>query len=366
MILLLACAISARVAANRRGAARGNAMQVIESQCPIDWYASCRSVIPAIHAPSAVARPPPGRIREIRMARVVWKGAIAFGLVNIPVELYPGAKSTSFDLDWIDKRDMSPVGYQRINKVTGKPVPKEEIVKGYEYEDGRYVILTDADFKAANPKATQTVDIVAFVDGSEIEPAYYETPYRLAPGKRGEKGYALLRDTLKDTGKVGIALVVLRTKQYLAAVIPVDGALTLEILRWHDEILDPAEFVLPESSKKAGISEKELALAKRLVDDMAEEWKPEKYHDTYRAQLEEQIERRVKEGKTETVTQAPREGKAAGGGAQIIDLMAALQRSLEKKPGHKQAATEKAAPAPRKRAATRAAASHRSTSRKRA
>jgi DNA end-binding protein Ku len=301
------------------------------------------------------------------MARVVWKGAIAFGLVNIPVDLYPGAKSTSFDLDWIDKRDMSPVGYQRINKVTGKPVPKEEIVKGYEYEDGRYVILTDADFKAANPKATQTVDIVAFVDAAEIAPAYYETPYRLAPGKRGEKGYALLRDALADSGKVGIALVVLRTKQYLAALMPVGDALTLEILRWHDEILDPAEFELPESGRKSGLSEKELSLAKRLIDDMTEDWKPDKYHDTYRAQLEEQIERRVKEGKTETVTQAPREGKAARGGAQVIDLMAALQRSLGEKPKARKAATEEKAPAHRKRAATRAASSRRSTSsRKRA
>lgn len=296
------------------------------------------------------------------MARVVWKGAIAFGLVNIPVELYPGAKSTSFDLDWIDKRDMSPVGYQRINKVTGKSVPKEDIVKGYEYEDGRYVILTDADFKAANPKATQTVEILAFVDADAVDPAYYETPYRLAPGKRGEKGYALLRDTLKETGKIGIAHVVLRTKQYLAALMPVGDALALEILRWHNEILDPAEFALPESPKKSGVSDKELALAKRLVEDMSEKWEPEKYHDTYRAQLTEEIERRVKEGNTETVTQAPREGKPAGGGAQVIDLMAALQRSLEGKPARKRTAAEESARAPRKRAAS----AHRATSRKRA
>jgi len=301
------------------------------------------------------------------MARVVWKGAIAFGLVNIPVELYPGAKSITFDLDWIDKRDMSPVGYQRVNKVTGKPVPKEDIVKGYEYEDGRYVILTDADFKAANPKATQTVEIVAFVDKDAIDPAYYETPYRLAPGKRAEKGYALLRDTLKETGKIGIAHVVLRTKQYLAAVIPVGDALTLEILRWQDEILDPAEFELPESSKKSAVSDKELALAKRLVDDMSEEWKPGQYHDTYTAQLTEAIERRVKEGKTETVTQAPREGKSsARGGAQVIDLMAALQRSLEGKTARKRGTTAERARTPHKRAASRASAAHRATSRKRA
>jgi DNA end-binding protein Ku len=293
------------------------------------------------------------------MARVVWKGAIAFGLVNIPVELYPGARSTSFDLDWIDKRDMSPVGYQRVNKVSGKPVPKEDIVKGYQYESGRYVILTDADFKAANPKATQTVEIVAFVDAASIAPAYYETPYRLAPGKRGEKGYALLRDALADSGKVGIAYVVLRTKQYLSAVIPVGDALVLEILRWHDEILDPAEFALPESGKKAGVNDKELALAKRLIDDMSEKWEPDKYHDTYRAQLEQQIERRVKEGDTATVAQPPRE--AAAGGAQVIDLMAALQRSLEKKPARKRVEAGEEKPGARKRAAA-----HKASSRKRA
>jgi DNA end-binding protein Ku len=301
------------------------------------------------------------------MARAVWKGAIAFGLVNIPVDLYSGARSASFDLDWIDKRNMSPVGYQRINKVTGKPVPKEAIVKGYEYADGEYVILSDADIKAAHPKATQTVDIVAFVEGAQIHPAFYETPYRLAPGKRGEKGYALLRDALKETGRIGIAHVVLRTKQYLSAVIPVGNALILEILRWPNEILDPAEFELPESSKKTGISDKELSLAKRLIDDMAEDWNPKKYKDTFHAELEAEIERRVKAGETEAVARAPREAKQAEGGAQVIDLMAALQRSLEgKKPGHKRAERQERA-APRKRAATRASGSRRTASaRKRA
>jgi DNA end-binding protein Ku len=293
------------------------------------------------------------------MARAVWKGAISFGLVNIPVELYPGAKSHTFDLDMIDKRDMSPVGYQRINKTTGKVVPNEQIVKGYEYEDGHYVIITDADLKAANPKATQTVEILAFVDGSEIAPAHFETPYRLAPGKRGEKGYALLRETLRETGKIGIAHVVLRTRQHLAAVIPVGDALTLEILRWHDEILDPQEYDLPASGKKAGIAEKELALAKRLVEDMTEPWKPEQYKDTYRVELEAHIKRRVKAGETEQVSEAPREGRSERAGAQVIDLMAALQRSLEGKSGKKKAETK--APATRKRAAARAATSRRSS-----
>ncbi|HEY1325598.1 MAG TPA: Ku protein [Casimicrobiaceae bacterium] len=292
------------------------------------------------------------------MARALWKGAIVFGLVNIPVDLYPGARSSTIDLDWIDKRDMSPVGYQRINKTTGKPVKSEDIVKGYEYSKGRYVILSDEDFKQANPKATQTVDIVAFVDGADIDPRYYETPYRLAPGKRGEKPYALLREALRDTGKVGVAKVVIRSKQHLAALMVNDDALVLELLRWHDELLDLDEFALPEGGKRAA-GEKELDLAKRLIADMSEQWKPEQYHDTYREDLEAQIERRVKAGKTEVVTEAPKE--RAAGGAQVIDLMAALRQSLEKKPARRKeaAAQEEKAQAPktRRRAANKRALS---------
>ena len=276
------------------------------------------------------------------MARALWKGAIVFGLVNIPVDLYPGSRSSTIDLDWIDKRDMAPVGYQRINKTTGKPVPKEDIVKGYQYSKGRYVILNDEDFKQANPKATQTVDIKAFVDGSDIVPQYYDAPYRLAPGKRGEKAYALLREALRTTGKVGIAEVVIRSKQHLAALLVIDDALVLELLRWHDEILDPAEFALPE---KRAVSDKELDLAKRLIVDMTEKWKPEQYHDTYREDLEAQIERRVKAGKTEVVTEAPKErGKKEG--AQVIDLMAALKQSLESKPARRTKETAKTTKTP--------------------
>ena len=233
------------------------------------------------------------------MARALWKGAIVFGLVNIPVDLYPGARSSTIDLDWIDKRDMSPVGYQRINKTTGKAVDKEQVVKGYQYAKGHYVILSDEDFKQANPKATQSVEIKAFVDASEISPQYFETPYRLAPGKRGEKAYALLRETLRATNKVGIAEVIIRTKQHLAAVMVQDDALVLELLRWHDEILDPGGVRAARTRQEGGVSDKEIDLAKRLVADMTEKWKPEQYHDTYREDLEAQIERRVKAGNTE-------------------------------------------------------------------
>jgi DNA end-binding protein Ku len=307
------------------------------------------------------------------LARALWKGAIAFGLVNIPVDLYPGARSNTIDLDWIDKRDMAPVGYQRINKSTGKPVDKDDVVKGYEYQKGRYVILGESDFQAANPKATQTVDIKAFVDAGSIPPQYFDTPYRLAPGKRGEKGYALLRETLRATNKVGIAEVVIRTKQHLAALLVDGDALVLELLRWSDELLDPAEFAVPEPGRKAGITDKELDLARRLVDDMTEPFKPEQYHDTYREDLEALIERRVKAGETETVSEAPR---TETGGAKVIDLMAALKQSLESKPARRKAAPpaanedtaeEATKPAAHKRAASkpRTARSHAAT-RKRA
>jgi DNA end-binding protein Ku len=284
------------------------------------------------------------------MPRPLWKGAISFGLVNIPVDLYSGARSDTLDFDWIDKRDMSPVGYQRINKKTGKPVPKEAIVKGYAYEKGHYVLLSDEDFRQANPKATQTVDIIAFVEAGSIAPPFFETPYRLVPGKRGEKAYALLREGLRESRKVGVALVVIRNRQHLAALMVWGDMLLLEIVRWYGEILQPNEFELPASGKKAGVSEKELALARRLIDDMSDEWKPTQYKDTYRDDLLAQIERKVKAGKTEVVTQAPRGAKEAGG-AQIIDLMAALKKSVEGKPGRKRAATTST----RSRTTTRAA-----------
>jgi DNA end-binding protein Ku len=272
------------------------------------------------------------------MARALWKGAIVFGLVNIPVDLYPGARSSTLDLDWIDKRDMSPVGYQRINKSTGKPVDKDEIVKGYQYQKGRYVILSEEDFKQANPKATQTVDIKAFVPAGAISPQFFETPYRLAPGKRGEKGYALLREALRDAKKIAIAEVVIRSKQHLAAVMVDGDALVLELLRWEEEILDPAEFELPA---KSAVNAKELELAKKLVDDMTEPWKPGQYHDTYREDIKAQIERKVKAGRTEEITEPAKE--TGQGGAQVIDLMAALKQSLESKPARRKGAGDNAA-----------------------
>ena len=262
------------------------------------------------------------------MARALWKGAIVFGLVHIPVDLYPGAKDNNLDFDWIDKRDDAPVGYQRINKKTGKPVEMANIVKGYEWKKGNYVILKEEDFKAANPKATQTVEMLAFVDRESILPVFYEKPYRLVPGKRGEKGYVLLRETLKRSNKVGVAQVVIRNRQHLAVLMPIGDMLELITMRYADEVLGAEEFDLP-SMKEAKVSDKEVQLAERLVEDMSEDWKPAQYHDSYRDDLMKRIKALATKGRTHLVTTPADEEEE--GGAQIIDLMAALKRSLETK-----------------------------------
>src|SRR5215212_4810244 len=203
------------------------------------------------------------------MPRVLWKGAISFGLVHVPVSLYPASRSEGLSFDMIDKRDFAPVGYKRYNKRTGEEIERENIVKGYEYQKGDYVVVTNEDFKQANVEATQTVDIVTFVDAASVAPYYYDTPYYLEPGKRGEKGYTLLREVLRRTDKVGIANVVIRSRQHLAALIPLERMLLMNTLRFSNEMRPIAELNLPEVGP-SGLPEKEIAMAERLVDDMAE------------------------------------------------------------------------------------------------
>ena len=257
------------------------------------------------------------------MARALWKGAISFGLVNVPVELHSAKKrSAELDMTMLDKRDLAPVGYKRVNKSTGKEVPWGEVVKGYEYQDDKYVVMSDEDFRRANPEAAKTVDIQAFVELADIAPQYFETPYYLVPGKRGEKAYALLRETLKKAGKAGIASVVIRTKQYLAALLPQDEILVLNTLRYHDELKKPAELDVPS----AKVTAKELDMAMRLVEDMADDWQPAKYKDTFRDDLMKRIEEKVKAGQTEEIT-APEKGESRPK-ADVIDLMAALKKSV--------------------------------------
>jgi DNA end-binding protein Ku len=263
------------------------------------------------------------------MPRALWKGAISFGLVHVPVSLYPASRSEGLSFDMIDKRDFAPIGYKRYNKRTGEEISRENIVKGYEYSKGEYVIITDEDFKQANVEATQTVEIVAFVDAADVAPYFYEAPYYLEPGKRGEKGYTLLREVLKRTGRIAIANVVIRSRQHLAAVIPVDRVLLLNTLRWGNEIRSMADLTLPDAGMN-DLSDKELAMAERLVEDMAGDWKPEQYKDTYTDDLMARIDRRIKAGETHVITaESGGEGAEPRRGAQVIDLVSMLRRSLE-------------------------------------
>jgi DNA end-binding protein Ku len=263
------------------------------------------------------------------MARSLWKGAISFGLVNVPVELHSAKKRTAeLDMTMLDKRDLAPVGYKRVNKATGKEVAWGNVVKGYEYKDEKYVVLSDEDFRRANPEASRTVDILAFVDLADIEPQYFETPYYLVPEKRGEKAYALLRETLEKAGKAGIASVVIRTKQYLAALVAQDQLMVLNTLRYADELKAPAELEIP----KAKVTAKELDMALRLVEDMADDWEPKKYKDTYREDLLKRIKEKVKAGQTEELTEPEEGAEKPARGADVIDLMALLKKSVEKKP----------------------------------
>jgi DNA end-binding protein Ku len=265
------------------------------------------------------------------MARGLWKGAISFGLVNVPVELHSVEKrSSELDLTMLDKRDLAPVGYKRYNKSTGEDVPWAEIVKGYEYDDDKYVVLSDEDFRRANVEASRTVDIQAFVDLKEIPPLFFETPYYLAPGKRGEKAYALLRDAMKKSGKAGIATVVIRTRQYLAAVIPQDELLLMDTLRYAEELKAPEELGVPNGALHHKASPKEIDMALRLIDDMSEKWQPEKFKDTYRDDLLARIREKVKQGETEEITQ-PEKGEKEPARADVIDLMALLKKSVERK-----------------------------------
>jgi len=261
--------------------------------------------------------------------RSIWKGAISFGLVHIPVSLHSATRDSGIDFDWLDKRSLDPVGYKRINKKTGREVTKENIVKGVAYEDGKYVVLSEAEIAAAYPRSTQSIDIEAFVPAGQIPPVYLERPYYLAPVAKGEKVYALLRETLAKSGRVGLARVVIQTKQHLAALVPSGRMLLLDLLRWDEDIRPTGELSLPaEGAKAAGLNARELAMAERLVDDMSTDWKPEHYRDLFREKVMDLVHRKVKAGKTATVE--PIEEAPPSAGADVIDLTALLQESLKK------------------------------------
>jgi DNA end-binding protein Ku len=280
------------------------------------------------------------------MARALWKGAISVGLVNVPVELYPAEDRKSFKFSMLDKRDLSPVGYKRYSKKTNKEVDWSNIIKGYEYEKDQYVVLSDEDFRRANVKATQTIDIQAFVPADEIPVGYFDSPYYLAPAARGQKVYALLRETLRASNRIAVAQVVIRTTQHLAAIVVNGRALMLNTLRYHDELLGPKGLELPaDGLKAAGVTTKEVALAKRLIDDMTEHWNASDFKHTYHADLMARIKQKIKQGQTKEITKPDAHDGDEPRKAQVIDLAELLQKSLAKGGGAAEGGTRHAAPA---------------------
>lgn len=261
--------------------------------------------------------------------RVLWKGAISFGLVHIPIALHSATQNQSIDFDWLDRRSMEPVGYKRINKITGKEIERSDIVKGIEYEDGEYVVLEADEIAAAYPRTTQTVEIEAFVPLDDIPFVYLERPYYVAPINKGAKVYALLREVLRDSRLAGLAKVVIQTKQHLALLFACGPVLILNLLRWGDEVRDWSALNLPGRNKKElGLTEKEIEMARQLVSDMTVEWEPEHYTDSFKEQVMQLVQEKIEAGDTAQVTQPePEEGDASG--ARIYDLTEMLQRSLK-------------------------------------
>jgi DNA end-binding protein Ku len=275
------------------------------------------------------------------MPRAVWKGAIAFGLVHIPVALYPASQETEVDFDWLDKRSMDPVGYKRINKRTGKEIGKEQIVKGVKQDNGRYVVLSDDEVREAYPKTTQTIEIESFVPAGDISFVYLERPYYLEPTNRAEKVYALLREAMSRAALVGIARIVMHNKEHLAALLPAGPALMLGTLRWANEIRPADQLNLPAAGS-GKLKDAELQMAGELIRKMAGSWKPEQFADRFSDAIRKLVARKAAAGEAKAVEpleEAPAEP------SNVIDLSELLRNSLATR---KRAASSKAAPAAKK------------------
>ena len=286
------------------------------------------------------------------MSRVMWKGAISFGLLHAPVALYPATQQDEIDFDWLQRDTLKPVGYKRVVKDTGKEVDKDDIIKAVKYE-GQYVVLSDDEIKATNVKSTHTIDIVAFTDAADVNFLFFETPYYLAPAKGGEKVYALLREALLQSKRIGVALVVLHNKQHLAALIATPRAIVLNTLRWATEVRGIDELDLPEDGLKAAeVKPKEVTMATQLIESMTEEWDPVQYRDTFRDDIMALVKKKFDEGLAEQVTEVQvEEPEAAAGDVDLAELLRQSLQGVAKKPAHKEA-REKQAP-PKKSAHTK-------------
>lgn len=263
------------------------------------------------------------------MPRPLWKGHITFGLVNVPVTLYPAEVRSDLQLHMLDGRDQSRISYERVNAETGEEVPWNQIVRGYEYSKGHYVLLDDNDLKRAAPEATKRIEIERFVKVDDIDPMFIDKPYYLEPGKGGEKGYVLLRETLHDSGLVGITRVVIRTRQYLAALVPVKQVLVVNLLRYAQEIRSTSELNIPKDAPRAyGVTEQELKIARMLVETMTDKWDPGEYHDEYRDAIMKWIDKKVEFGELTRAADPPEEADEPPA---TINFMELLKRSVDER-----------------------------------
>ena len=288
------------------------------------------------------------------MARPIWTGNLSFGLLNVPVSLMSGTRSTDLSFRMLDARDRKPIRFERVNADTGEEVPWKEIVKAFEYDKGSYVVIEKEDIASAAPETHESVEIEAFVDRESIDVRFFEKPYVLVPGKKAEKGYVLLRETLLKSKKVGVARVVIRTREYMAAVMPNGNALVLMMMRYAQELVDPSEYKLPEGkSSDYRVTLREIEMATQLVDSMATKWAPDDYHDEFRERLSEIIRKRIKQkGKTAKILDEP-SGAEEDSTTNVVDFVALLQKSLGEKSGKTAKPARKAAakPAAKKTAA---------------
>jgi DNA end-binding protein Ku len=287
------------------------------------------------------------------MARPIWTGTLSFGLLNVPVSLMTGSRSVDLHFRMLDSRSKTPIRYERVNAETGDEVPWKDIVKAFEYKKGSYVVLEKDDLKSAASEGREAVEVEAFVDAASIGPEYYEKPYILVPGKKAEKGYVLLRETLKRTGKIGIARVVIRTREYLSAVMPKDHALVLMILRFPQELVDVSEYTIPEGNvSKYRIAPKELDMAEKLIESMSGEWKPGDFRDEFRERLQKVIAKRMKSKGlvTPASDDAEADDASENTSTNVVDFMALLEKSLasNKRTPAKKHGTSAAKPAAKK------------------
>lgn len=292
------------------------------------------------------------------MSRPIWKGQISFGLVNVPITLYSAEQRADLHFNLIDSRNSARIRYERVNEETGEEVPWDKIVKGYEYDGGSYVLFSEKELETASAELTKIIEIEQFVAREEIDPIYFDKPYYLVPGKGGEKGYVLLREAMAASGKVGIARVVIRTRQYIAALLAEGNALVLNLLRFHQEIRPVKDFDIPTGDpSRHKVRPKELELAEKLIEGMSGAWKPQEFDDEYRGALMKLIEKKIRSGQTKEIAEPEEEEEAAE--PRTINFMDVLVKSVEQR-----TAGKKPSPAKGKRGGRVAATTVRSAARK--